>query len=289
MNRPFGVRSLEYDALREYLLYMRQLGFTGLALDADPFAVSTKPSSGSVTPPVAPDPRRTAPRNRGAASVQARQQTLGTVLEFVSQGTNAHATRAKVQAVHGETVELEFAALHDAFADCQACALGTMRRKFVFGQGSLEADLMFVGEGPGREEDKQGVAFVGAAGQLLTRIIAAMGFTREDVFIGNVVKCRPPMNRKPLADEMATCGPILERQIELIAPKVIVALGATAFQFFKGQPVSIMRHRGTFFSWRSIRVMPTYHPAYLLRNPAAKRDVWEDMQRVMEELKESQA
>lgn len=143
---------------------------------------------------------------------------------------------------------------------------------------------MFIGEGPGADEDRQGLAFVGKAGQLLTRIIEAMGFTREQVFIGNIVKCRPPGNRTPFPDEMAACLPFLEEQIQLLKPRVIVALGATAVRGLLGLEMGITRLRGKWLSYRGIDVMPTFHPAYLLRNPAGKKEVWEDMKAVLERL-----
>jgi len=168
--------------------------------------------------------------------------------------------------------------------DCRRCRLCEKRRNIVFGTGSARARLMFVGEGPGRDEDIQGLPFVGRAGQLLNQIIKAMGFQREEVYIANVVKCRPPDNRTPLPDEVATCTPFLFSQIDIIRPEVIVALGAPAAQALVGSTAGITKIRGTFREFRGILVMPTFHPAYLLRNPAAKRQVWDDMQQVMGRL-----
>lgn len=176
-------------------------------------------------------------------------------------------------------------AIAGEIAQCRACRLCESRTNVVPGQGRLAPDIMFIGEGPGEEEDLQGLAFVGRAGQLLTQIIDAMGYTREEVFIGNIVKCRPPGNRTPLPDEMAACIPFLERQIEIIRPKLIVALGGTALKgLFNDPKLSITRLRGVWMEYRGIPVMPTFHPAYLLRNPPAKRDVWADMKRVLERL-----
>ncbi len=170
-------------------------------------------------------------------------------------------------------------------AGCRACRLCEKRTNVVPGQGRLQPDIMFIGEGPGEDEDLQGLAFVGRAGQLLTQIIEAMGYTRDAVFIGNVVKCRPPGNRTPMPDEMAACLPFLERQIDLIRPKLIVALGGTAMKgLFNDPKIAITRIRGEWMDYRGIPVMPTFHPAYLLRNPPAKREVWEDMKRVLERL-----
>ncbi len=168
--------------------------------------------------------------------------------------------------------------------DCRRCRLCEKRKNIVFGTGSARARLMFVGEGPGRDEDIQGLPFVGRAGQLLNQIIKAMGFERDQVYIANVVKCRPPDNRTPLPDEVASCTPFLFSQIDLIRPEVIVALGAPAAQALLGSTAGITKIRGTFREFHGILVMPTFHPAYLLRNPAAKRQVWEDMQQVMGRL-----
>ncbi|MBI4211264.1 MAG: uracil-DNA glycosylase [Deltaproteobacteria bacterium] len=168
---------------------------------------------------------------------------------------------------------------------CQKCRLCTGRTNIVFGVGNPDAKLMFVGEAPGRDEDAQGEPFVGRAGQLLNKIIEAMGFKRSDVYIGNIAKCRPPDNRQPAADEMAACMPYLRKQIDIIDPKIIVCLGATAIQGLLQTEEKISRIRGTFRDWDGIKVMPTFHPAYLLRNPEMKKTVWEDMKKVMEELK----
>jgi DNA polymerase len=177
-----------------------------------------------------------------------------------------------------ETIASEIAA-------CRACRLCEKRTHVVPGQGRLQPDIMFIGEGPGEDEDLQGLAFVGRAGQLLTQIIEAMGYSRDEVFIGNVVKCRPPGNRTPLPDEMAACLPFLERQIDVIRPQLIVALGGTAMKgLFNDPHISITRIRGQWMEYRGIPVMPTFHPAYLLRNPPAKREVWEDMKKVLARL-----
>lgn len=168
---------------------------------------------------------------------------------------------------------------------CTRCPLHERRATIVFGEGSPEAPLVFVGEGPGAEEDRQGKPFVGAAGKLLTRIIEAIGLTRLEVYICNVVKCRPPGNRTPTADEQATCGPFVDRQLEIISPKVIVALGKTAANDLLGlEEMPMGRLRGRFHPRGDAVVMPTYHPAYLLRNPAAKRAVWDDMKKVRDRL-----
>jgi uracil-DNA glycosylase len=186
-----------------------------------------------------------------------------------------------------------FAELRQRAMACVKCPhLASSRKTVVFGVGSPDAELMFIGEAPGADEDDQGEPFVGKAGQLLTRIIQAMGLTRETVYIGNILKCRPDTpgqaagNRKPTPDEMKTCIPFLHEQIDLIRPKVIVALGATAVEGLLGKTIGITRLRGNWKTYRGIPLMPTYHPAYLLRNqaPSEKRRVWEDMLQVMERL-----
>lgn len=186
-----------------------------------------------------------------------------------------------------------FAALRERALACVKCPhLASSRKNVVFGVGSIDAQLMFVGEAPGADEDEQAEPFVGKAGQLLTKIIQATGLQRADVYIGNILKCRPDTpgqsagNRKPTPDEMATCIPYLHEQIDLIRPRVLVALGATAVEGLLGKTIGITKLRGTWKTYRGIPLMPTYHPAYLLRNQAMseKRKVWEDMLAVMEKL-----
>lgn len=173
---------------------------------------------------------------------------------------------------------------------CTRCVLHEKRTQTVFARGNPFAELCFIGEGPGADEDAEGEPFVGASGQLLDRMIAAMGYRRDDVYICNVVKCRPPSNRKPDPGEMATCMPFATQQLALVQPKVIVALGATAVQGLIGASEGITRMRGKWKLYKgSIPVMPTFHPAYLLRNPAAKRDVWNDLQDVMRHLGKTQS
>ena len=165
--------------------------------------------------------------------------------------------------------------------DCQRCKLCTGRKNIVFGTGNPRAELVFVGEGPGENEDLQGVPFVGAAGDLLTKMIEAMGFRRDDIYICNVVKCRPPGNRNPEPDEIAACEPFLRAQLAAIQPKVVVALGKFAAQTLLRDSTPITRMRGAWRVYEGIQLMPTFHPAYLLRNPAEKRKAWEDLQAVM--------
>jgi uracil-DNA glycosylase family 4 len=178
--------------------------------------------------------------------------------------------------------EAALKAIRDDLGDCKRCRLCEGRTKIVFGQGNAVAELMFVGEAPGADEDASGLAFVGRAGELLTDMIEkGMRMPRSEVFIANVIKCRPPGNRPPENDEVTQCQPFLEAQIRTIKPRAIVALGATAARFMtkSGDPIS--RLRGRFASWEGIPLMPTYHPAYLLRNPSAKKDVWADLKLVL--------
>lgn len=170
--------------------------------------------------------------------------------------------------------------LKEKVSECVKCGLHKERRNTVFGAGPVNAELMFIGEGPGEDEDIQGLPFVGRAGQLLTKMITAMRFDRNDVYIANIVKCRPPNNRNPSEEEAAQCIPYLEKQIEIIKPKSIVLLGAVPARYIL-KVEAISKVRGTWQEYKGIRVMPTYHPAYLLRNPAAKKDVWEDLKKVM--------
>jgi len=174
--------------------------------------------------------------------------------------------------------------LRSFMGECRRCKLHKGRSRLVFGEGSPRSEVVFVGEGPGREEDMAGRPFVGKAGGLLTRIIKAMGLAREEVYICNVVKCHPPKNRDPEEDEMQACIPFLKQQLTIIRPGVICALGKVAGQGLLGRDFKITRERGKWHSYMDIPVMPTYHPAYLLRNPSAKRQVWEDVQKIMKHM-----
>jgi uracil-DNA glycosylase len=172
-------------------------------------------------------------------------------------------------------------AIRSDIGDCTRCKLHRGRTKLVFGDGNPQAELVFVGEGPGRDEDAQGLPFVGRAGKLLTQMIEAMGLQRQDVYICNVVKCRPPGNRAPEKDEVETCSPFLLRQLDAISPKVIVCLGSVAAQTLLETNRGISHFRGEWLDFRGKKLMATYHPAYLLRNPSAKGEVWKDLQKVM--------
>ncbi len=174
-------------------------------------------------------------------------------------------------------------ALRAELGDCRRCKLHTQRTQIVFGTGSAQARLVFVGEAPGRDEDLQGEPFVGQAGQLLTRIIQAIQLTRQDVYITNVIKCRPPGNRNPAQDEIAACEPFLIKQLQIIQPRLICALGTFAAQALLKSEEKISSLRGRFHEYQGIPLMPTYHPAFLLRNPDRKREVWEDMKKIKKE------
>jgi DNA polymerase len=239
-------------AVRAHVDYQRQLGVIGY-----PRAERPAPAR-----PAAPAP---APPRRAPAGGHARTADL-----FTEPGV-----------ARADSLD----ALRAAIGDCQRCKLAPHRTNLVYGVGNPHARLVFVGEGPGADEDAQGEPFVGRAGQLLTEIITkGMRLARADVYIANVIKCRPPGNRNPEPDEVASCEPFLLRQIELIAPEVIVALGKFAAQTLLRTKAPITQLRGRWFDYHGIQLMPTFHPAYLLRNPADKRVVWQDIRQVMERL-----
>ena len=202
--------------------------------------------------------------------------------ETISGGVVVDSSAGLAASSEARTLE----ALREAIGDCQRCKLCSGRTHLVFGVGNPHAKLMFVGEGPGRDEDLQGEPFVGRAGQLLTDIITkGIGIKREDVYICNVVKCRPPENRNPEPDEVAACESFLKNQIDLVQPKIIVGLGKFAVQTLIQSNVAISKLRGNWHSYHGIKLMPTFHPAYLLRNPADKKLVWEDIKKVIKELR----
>ncbi|MEZ4273450.1 MAG: uracil-DNA glycosylase [Myxococcota bacterium] len=205
----------------------------------------------------------------------------GLDISLAQEGARAAADPAPPAVTPGRT---SLATVRATLGDCQRCKLAAGRTHIVFGVGNPEARLMFVGEGPGRDEDLQGEPFVGAAGQLLDKMIQAMGLKRTDVYIANMVKCRPPQNRDPEKDEIAACEPFLIQQIVAIQPEVVVALGRCAAQSLLRDTTAISRLRGTWRSYQGIALMPTFHPAYLLRSPEQKRLVWQDLQNVMQRL-----
>jgi uracil-DNA glycosylase family 4 len=179
---------------------------------------------------------------------------------------------------------LALKALREDIGDCQRCGLSKGRKTLVFGQGNPEAELVFIGEAPGREEDMQGLPFVGDAGKLLTRLIERMGYRREEVYIGNIIKCRPPLNRDPQEDEIHACMPFIKEQIRIISPRVIISLGRVSAQSLIGLKTPISKLRGRFYEFEDTPLMPTFHPAYLLRNPKDKMLVWADAQKVLQLL-----
>jgi uracil-DNA glycosylase family 4 len=235
---------------------------------------SAAASAAAALPAVQPAMRAAMQPAAGAAAPKAAPPAA--VLPIV----DAPSLFEAVDRVQGDTLER----IREDLGECTRCRLSKQRNKIVFGQGNPRAELVFVGEGPGHDEDMQGLAFVGRAGKLLTQMIEAMGLTREQVYICNVVKCRPPENRKPEDDEVATCSPYLFRQLDVIAPKAVVCLGATAAHSLLKIKDSISRYRGQWFDYRHTKLLVTYHPAYLLRNPSAKGDVWKDLQKVMVHL-----
>jgi uracil-DNA glycosylase family 4 len=216
-------------------------------------------------------------RNRAAGPAEAGHHN-----EPAGEATQDSLVASGFSRTDSETLDDIFTDIGPACARCKLCSLG--RTQVVFGKGHAKARLMFVGEAPGEEEDQRGEPFVGRSGQLLTKIIEAIGLSREQVYIANVIKCRPPANRNPEPDEVASCEPYLFRQIDVIQPRVIVPLGKFAAQSLLKTMDPITKLRGRQFDYRGAVLIPTFHPAYLLRNPSAKREVWEDMKKVREIL-----
>jgi DNA polymerase len=253
---------MDRDQLREHLQFAQELGVAGVSRDP---AWRQRPEDvvEGFTPAV----------DNGRAFAPASESSQG-----VRASDVAPLAFAKSAADALVDVRIDI-------GDCTRCKLHRLgRRQIVFGVGNPEADLMFVGEAPGHDEDVQGIPFVGRAGQLLTKIIEAIGLAREDVYIANVIKCRPPENRNPDPDEVETCEPFLFQQIDIIKPRVVVALGTFAARALLRTLDPISRLRGRVYEYRGAKLIPTFHPAYLLRNPASKREVWEDMKRVRELL-----
>jgi DNA polymerase len=250
--------------LAEHLRFFQELGVTGLSLDAR-------------------WRRRAADAARAAQSAERLP-----VIEPVDPIEPRPPAEADRLLTVSRSPEEALQAIRAEIGDCTRCKLHRLgRRQIVFGVGNPSADLMFVGEAPGADEDIQGIPFVGRAGQLLTKIIEAIGLSRNDVYIANVIKCRPPENRNPEPDEVETCEPFLFQQIDRIQPKVIVALGTFAAKALLKTQDPISRLRGRAFDYRGATLIPTFHPAFLLRSPERKRDVWEDMKKVRALLKES--
>jgi uracil-DNA glycosylase family 4 len=227
-----------------------------------------------------------AARSQIAETIDALKHTLQDLAEKGHRGFDCSAGSLEKLAEWGAAPQLLCETLQHIrldLGDCKRCRLARDRKNIVFGAGSSSAKILFVGEGPGFEEDQQGQPFVGPAGQLLTKIIEAIHLSREQVYICNIVKCRPPRNRNPQPDEIKTCFQFLDRQIAAIRPDFICALGSVAAQTLLNTDVPISRLRGRFHDYKGIKLLPTYHPAYLLRNPEKKRDVWEDMKMLMKE------
>jgi len=242
------------------------------------------PAKAGVEGPVAAAPRSTTAVPQRAADIT--QKTRSPIREFGDDKIRAFGDDILL-AVKRSGLEIStLDPVLEELGDCQRCRLGALRHRLVFGEGNPAAELVFVGEAPGADEDAQGRPFVGRAGQLLTKIIVAMGLKREDVYICNILKCRPPENRNPLPDEIAACEPFLIRQLEAIRPRAICALGSFAAHTLLKSDALISTLRGRFHQYQGIPLMPTYHPAYLLRNPGAKKQVWEDVQAVMKLLRE---
>jgi DNA polymerase len=223
---------------------------------------------------------RPAPAPSAVASFEQQRPPLVS-LQSASPGAGARAPVARAEALTPTERMGRLSVLATEVAACQRCRLAETRTQTVFSRGDPFAELCFVGEGPGADEDRLGEPFVGAAGQLLDKMIAAMGFGRDEVYICNIVKCRPPGNRNPEPEEMAACRGHLVQQLDLCRPKYIVALGTTAVRGLLGTTEGIMKLRGKWKLYQGVLVMPTYHPAYLLRQPEAKREVWEDLKQVM--------
>jgi uracil-DNA glycosylase family 4 len=266
-------------SLRDYVEQIREEGLEGLSRTATPAATA---SPGRAAPPrsrapeVSPTVPASSPTPAGAAHTAEPTPVVN---------STASAATDLFYLYPGLEKTGDLAALRDFIGECTRCKLAPLRTNIVFGVGNPKADLMFVGEAPGHDEDLRAEPFVGRAGQLLTDIIErGMGLTRAEVYICNVIKCRPPENRNPEGDEVAACEPFLFRQIDLVRPRVIVGLGTFAVQAVLKIKTPISKLRGNWHTVRGIKMMPTFHPAYLLRNPSDKRLVWSDIQAVMKEL-----
>ena len=255
------------DQVAEHLKFFEELGVSGYRKEAEwaarlESALESLESLETLESSESPESKKS----------QESQESRESVAEIASDSTSG------------------LAAIREDIGDCTRCKLCNLgRRQIVFGVGNPNADLMFVGEAPGRDEDLQGIPFVGRAGQKLTQIIEAIGLKREDVYIANVIKCRPPENRNPEPDEVDKCEPFLFRQVDTIRPKVIVALGTFAARSLLKTMDPISRLRGRVYDYRGAKLVPTFHPAFLLRNPSCRREVWEDMKKVRALLSEDSA
>jgi len=274
--------------IKEQLKFYREMGFEDVggsfvAADLAPGADSREPLSQSQSAQMLSTQQYRQPED-AAPGLASKVEQVDLFGEIVA-GPRADSRLKEHVVTVVESRDESLDAIREDLGDCTRCKLHEHRRTIVFGEGDPHASLAFVGEGPGAEEDATGRPFVGRAGQLLDKIIAAIGLEREDVYIANIVKCRPPLNRTPERDEVETCEPFLFRQLMFVRPRVIVALGSPAFQTLLRTRESITRARGEWREWNGIRVMPTFHPAFLLRSPDKKREVWEDMKKVRDYLK----
>lgn len=261
----------------EHLRYFRELGGDGLAEQeaaAAPIINSTLPARPAQTSGTDMAKRTSAKSAAGAATTDAAPPPQETLFGVITPKDELSLPQP------GETLE----SIHADIGDCTRCPLYQGRTHVVHSEGAPQARLMFVGEAPGADEDAQGRPFVGRAGQLLNKIIEAIGMRREEVYIGNVNRCRPPQNRTPTPSEAATCKPFLLREIAIVQPEVIVVLGNTAMKNLLDTKEGITKLRGEFQDYRGIKVMPTFHPAYLLRDPTKKRETWDDMKKVRDYL-----
>lgn len=278
--------------IADHLRYYREIGLEdigncGPATESAPTAASTR-STSEADVKVDPAPKTATfvpePSNEILNAPRTSQIDQVGLFGEVVAGERAKSSKARSSVSVFETRDESLEAIRADIGDCRRCRLCEQRKTIVFGEGNPSARLVFVGEGPGADEDASGRPFVGRAGQLLNKIIEAIGMTREEVYIANIVKCRPPLNRAPEPDEVETCEPFLWRQLAFIRPEVIVALGSPAFHCLARTKDSITRARGSWRDWNGIKVMPTFHPAFLLRSPDKKREVWEDMKKVRDYL-----
>ena len=269
--------------LEEQLRFYREIGITDIggagnalkpAAVADSRAEAVPVAVQNLAEPVEDEP--VMPKKKPPV------EQAGLFGDILTDAPSAQPKGAALPVIEAQDVSLE--AIREDIGECVRCKLHEHRNNIVFGEGNPKAKLVFIGEGPGADEDATGRPFVGRAGQLLEKIIQAIGLKREDVYISNVVKCRPPGNRTPERDEVATCEQFLFRQLALIRPRVIVALGSPAFQCILRTKETITRARGEWRDWNGIKVMPTFHPAYLLRSPDKKREAWDDMKKVRDYL-----
>ncbi|HST23121.1 MAG TPA: uracil-DNA glycosylase [Blastocatellia bacterium] len=275
--------------LEEQLKFYREIGVTDIggaahSLQQAPGAVSE--AVAHTQPPVATPTARAQIQTHNEESMPKKKEQVQQAGLFgdlsTDEGAKPASRNVALPLLHSQDASLE--AIREDIGECTRCKLHEHRTKIVYGEGNPKAQLVFIGEGPGADEDATGRPFVGRAGQLLDKIIAAIGLKRDDIYIANVVKCRPPGNRTPERDEVATCEQFLFRQLAFIQPKIIVALGSPAFQCLLRTKETITRARGNWRDWNGIKVMPTFHPAYLLRSPEKKREAWDDMKKVRDYL-----